>query len=78
MLFLDEVYVERPDGSLRFRRVSAPSSAELARLTQTLALCIGRYLERQGLLERDVENSWSGCAGTSAGGLSRKSGCRSP
>ena len=30
MLFLDEVYVERPDGSLRFRWVKAPTSAELA------------------------------------------------
>ena len=42
MLFLDGVYVERPDGTLHFRRVKAPSSAELTRLTQTLALRIGR------------------------------------
>lgn len=60
MLFLDGVDVERPDGSsLRFRWVTAPTSAELTRLTQTLALRIGRYLERQGLLERDAENSYS-------------------
>ena len=52
------VYVERHDGSLRFRRVKAPSSAELARLTETLALRIGRSLERQGLLERDPQNSY--------------------
>jgi ribosomal protein S27E len=58
MLFLDGVYVERPDGSLRFRWVKAPTSAELAHLTQTLARRIGRYLERQGLLERDAENSY--------------------
>jgi len=58
MLFLDGVYVERPDGSLRLRWVKAPTSAELARLTQALALRIGRYLERQGLLERDAENSY--------------------
>ena len=58
MLFLDGVYIERPDGSLRFRWVKVPSSgAELTRLTQTLALRIGRYLERQGLVERDAENS---------------------
>jgi hypothetical protein len=30
----------------------------LTRLTQTLARRIGRYLERQGLLERDAENSY--------------------
>ena len=58
MLFLDGVYVEGPDGSLRFRWVKAPTSAELARLTKTLALRIGRDLERRGLLERDAENSY--------------------
>ena len=58
MLFLDGVYIERPDGSLRFRWVKAPTSAELAGLTQTLARRIGRFLERQGLLERDAENSY--------------------
>jgi hypothetical protein len=52
------VYVERHDGSLRFRWVAAPSSAELARLTQALALRIGRSLERQGLLERDAQNCY--------------------
>ena len=46
------------EGSLRFRWVKAPTSAELARLTQILALCIGRYLERQGPLECDAENSY--------------------
>ena len=52
------MYIERPDGSLRFRWARAPTSAELAGLTQTLARRIGRYLERQGLLERDAENSY--------------------
>jgi hypothetical protein len=56
--FVDGVYVERPDGSLRFRWVNVPTSGELAHLTQTLARCVGRYLERQGLLERDAENSY--------------------
>ena len=58
MLFLDGVYIERPDGSLRFRWVRAPTSTELAGLTQTLVRRIGRFLERQGLLERDAENSY--------------------
>ena len=60
MLFLAGVYVERPDGSLRFHWVKAPTSAELARLTQTLALRIGRYLERQGLLERAADDCRDG------------------
>jgi hypothetical protein len=38
--------------------VKAPTSAELAGLTQILARRIGRFLERQGLLERDAENSY--------------------
>ena len=58
MLFLDGVYIERPEGSLRFRWVRASTSTELAGLTQTLARRIGRFLERQGLLERDAENSY--------------------
>ena len=58
MLFLDGVYVEHPDGSLRFHWVKASTRAELARLTQALALHIGRYLERPGLLERDAESSY--------------------
>ncbi len=52
MLFLDGVYVERPDGSVRFHWVKAASGTELTRLTQMLARRIGRHLERQGLLER--------------------------
>jgi hypothetical protein len=58
MLFLDGVYVDQPDGLLRFRWVKEPSRAELARLSHTLAERIARYLERQGLLERDAENSY--------------------
>jgi len=58
MLFLDGVYVERPDGFVRFRWVKAPTSAELTELARTIAHRIGRFLERQGLLERDAENSY--------------------
>ena len=58
MLLLDGVYVERADGSLRFRRVGAPTTAELEALTRTLARRIGRLLERRGVLERDAENAW--------------------
>jgi hypothetical protein len=47
MLFLDGVYVEHPDGSLRWAK--APARAEFARLPQALAQPISRHLERQGL-----------------------------
>mgnify|MGYP003572279438 FL=1 len=58
MLFLDGVYVDRLDGSARFRWVSPPTTQELTQLAQTIARRVGRYLERQGLLERDAENSY--------------------
>jgi hypothetical protein len=38
---------------LRFRQTKAPSGIELTQLTHTIATRVGRYLERQGLLERD-------------------------
>jgi hypothetical protein len=56
MLFLDGVYVEHSAGSVRFRWVKAPTSAEVTHLTHTLAHRIGRFLERQGLLERDADD----------------------
>jgi hypothetical protein len=59
MLFLDGAYVDNADGSsMRFRWVKAPTSAELTQLTHTIAQRVGRCLERQGLLERDAENSY--------------------
>ena len=67
MLFLEGVYIEHPDGVLRFRWVKAPTSAELTRLTETLARRIGRYLERQGWLTRDAENSTLAGDGLEAG-----------
>jgi hypothetical protein len=58
MLFLDGVYVERLNGAIRFRWVRAPTREELTQLAHTIARRVGRYLERQGLLERDAENDY--------------------
>jgi hypothetical protein len=58
MLFLDGVYVEHPDGAVRFCWMKAPTSAELSELAQRIAQRIGRYLERQGLLQRDAQTSY--------------------
>ncbi len=58
MLFLDGVYIEDKYGTSRFRRVKAPTSDELSRLTHTIAHRVGRYLERRGLLERDASNTY--------------------
>ena len=43
---------------MRFHWVKAPTSDELAHLTHTIARRTARYLERQGLLERDSESAW--------------------
>ena len=57
MLFLDGVYIGGSSGHpVRFRQVKAPSRNELTRLTHTIAHHVARYLERQGLLERDTGN----------------------
>jgi hypothetical protein len=58
MLFLDGIYVDGANGSSRFRWVKAPTSEELTQLAHTIASRVGRFLERQGLLERDAENSY--------------------
>ena len=39
-----------------FRQVKAPNRNELTRLTHIIAHRVARYLERQGLLERDTGN----------------------
>ncbi len=49
---------DAPGSTARFRWVKAPTSVELTRLTHTIARRIARFLERQGLLERDAENSY--------------------
>ena len=57
MLFLDGVYVVDHQPRV-FRRTKAPTPEVLDRLIQTISHRIGRYLERAGLLVRDVENSY--------------------
>ena len=58
MLFLDGVYVGEADSSARFRWVKAPTNHELTQLTHTVVHRLARYLERQGLPERDDEHSY--------------------
>jgi len=58
MLFLDGVYIDNPQGSVRFCWVKAPTSEALTQLAHTIAHRVGRFLERRGLLERDAENSY--------------------
>ncbi len=57
MLFLDGVYV-MDKYTLAFRWVKPLTDSELAGLVQEISQRIGRYLECQGLLVRDIENSY--------------------
>ena len=57
MLYLDGVYIGGSNRHpVRFRSVKAPTGDELMQLTHTIAHRVARYLERQGLLERDTGN----------------------
>lgn len=62
MLFLTGVYADgATETAARFRWVTAPMSEELTHVMQRIARRVGRFLERQGLLERDAENSYLEC-----------------
>ena len=56
MLFLDGIYAENKYGKTIFQRTIAPTLEELARLVHTISHRVARYLERQGVLERDEDD----------------------
>jgi len=58
MLFLDGVYVDGPPWISPVPLGQGADSQKLTKLTHTIAHRVGRYLERQCLLERDAENSY--------------------
>ena len=58
VLFLDGVYAYRDNRPPRFQRVKAPDKGELEDLVQLISKRVGRCLERQGLLEQDMESAW--------------------
>jgi hypothetical protein len=57
MLFLDGVCVNGSGFAPWLRWVKAPTNEELNQLTHTIAQRIARFLEHQGLLEPDAQNS---------------------
>jgi hypothetical protein len=58
MVFLDGAYQSVGADAPVFRSVAAPESSDLQQLVEEIAGRIGRALERRGLVERDLENSW--------------------
>jgi hypothetical protein len=55
MLFLDGVYTTTPWGKSRFHRTNAPDRQELTELVHRISHRVARFLEREGILERDEE-----------------------
>ena len=58
MIFLDGVFAPVEGAQPVFRHLPAPTATELAALVQQIAGRIGQTLERRGLIERDMENTW--------------------
>jgi hypothetical protein len=58
MLFLDGVYTETQHGRTRFQRTNGPEQQELIELVHTISHRVASFLEREGILERDEENSY--------------------
>ena len=57
-LLADGVYTTNRYGKHRFQYVSAPLSDEITGLVHTISHRIACFLERQGMLERDMEQSY--------------------
>lgn len=75
MLFLDGIYVENKYGKTTFQRTNAPNQEELAKLVHTISHRVARYLERQGILERDEENSYLQLDGMDEDPMQQLIGC---
>jgi hypothetical protein len=58
MLFLDGVYIENQYGKTRFQQTTAPNQQQLTELVHTISHRVAGFLEREGILERDEENSY--------------------
>jgi len=58
MLFLEGAINENSWGGTTFTRIKAPSHEDMAKLVHTISHRITRYLEKVGLVQRDMENSY--------------------
>lgn len=67
MLFIDGVYSRNEYGKMVFHRINAPNKDELCKLVNTISYRVAAYLKRQGLLERDEENSYLQLGGLKKG-----------
>jgi len=56
--FLTEFMQKNKYDKTSFQRINAPNQQELANLVHIISQRVARFLERQGVLERDEENSY--------------------
>ena len=75
MLFLDGVYAKNKQGKTTFQRTNAPEQQELAILVHTISHRVAQFLERQGVLERDEENSYLQLEGMDEDPMHQLIGC---
>ncbi len=75
MLFLDGIYTKNKQGLIRFKRTIAPNQQELAILVHTISHRVARFLERQGVLERDEEYSYLQLEGLDEDPMQQLIGC---
>ncbi|MCP4270645.1 MAG: IS91 family transposase [Gammaproteobacteria bacterium] len=71
MAYTQETNTERS----RFQRTIAPNQKELAKLVHTISHRVARFLERQGVLERDEENSYLQLDGLDEDPMQQLIGC---
>jgi len=57
MLFLEGV-IKIEQGQTKFKRVKAPSYSDIERLINTISHRIAQYLEKVGLIQRDIDNTF--------------------
>ncbi len=58
MLFLEGAISENTWGGTTFTRINAPSHVDMVELVHTISHRIAKYLEKVGLVQRDMENSY--------------------
>ena len=58
MLILDGVYAEDDYGKIRFHRIKSPNKSELTVLAHRISQRVASFLEREGLLVRDIESTY--------------------
>jgi len=75
MLFLDGVYAKNKFGKAIFQQTNAPTQEALAQLVHTISHRVARYLERQGILERDEESSYLQLDGIDEDPMQQLIGC---